>query len=277
MNRRALASVPVLGPALVFGWRASKASRHQLAELRVTLSWLLRSRETTNYTYDLDPINRTHLVAFVACVTGCPYRTIEGYVRELEDDEALRAHIAHATLSGPHRRYADPQARYGRRLGWYALARALKPRAVVETGVDKGLGACVLAAALLRNRDEGGEGRYYGFDIKPDAGYLFTRPYAEVGEIRYGDALASLEKFEGHIDLLITDSDHSPTFEQRELESASGRLLDTSVILADNAHATRALLDFALATGRRFLFFAERPANHWYRGDGIGAAYGASS
>ena len=39
---------------------------------------------------------------------------------------------------------------YGRRLGWYALVRALKPRTVVETGADKGLGSCVLAALRLR-------------------------------------------------------------------------------------------------------------------------------
>jgi hypothetical protein len=33
------------------------------------------------------------------------------------------------------------------------------------------------------------------------------------------------------------------------------------------------LSDFAARTRRRFLFFKEQPANHWWPGDGIGAAW----
>lgn len=46
---------------------------------------------------------------------------------------------------------------------WYAIARSIKPKILVETGVDQGMGAVVLCAALAR--------RYYGTDINSDAGY----------------------------------------------------------------------------------------------------------
>lgn len=99
---------------------------------------------------------------------------------------------------------------YGRRrLGWYAFARALKPEAIVETGVEKGLGACVLTKALTENAKEGHPGRYFGTDIDTNAGYLFRPPNTDVGEILYGG----------------------------------------------------------------FLFFAERPRDHWYPGAGIGIAF----
>jgi hypothetical protein len=44
-------------------------------------------------------------------------------------------------------------------------------------------------------------------------------------------------------------------------------------VLSDNADCTDELLKFALGTGRRFLFFAEKPKNHWWPGDGIGVAF----
>jgi len=114
---------------------------------------------------------------------------------------------------------------YGRRLGWYALVRALKPHTVVETGVDKGLGSCVLVDALLRKRAEGHPGRYVGTDINPQAGWLFQGPYREVGEIRYGDSLdSSLQQLEGPVDLFINDFDHSAEYEQWEYDCIASKV-----------------------------------------------------
>lgn len=163
---------------------------------------------------------------------------------------------------------------YGRRLGWYALVRALKPRTVVETGVDKGLGSCVLAAGLLRNRAEGHPGRYLGTDINPQAGWMFQGAYREAGEILYGDSIESLQRLEGPIDLFINDSDHSSEYEEREYACIALKLSPTAVVLGDNAFVTDKLYQFAVVTGRRFLFFSEKPADHWYPGAGIGAAWG---
>src|SRR3546814_1929922 len=109
---------------------------------------------------------------------------------------------------------------YGRRLGWYAVVRATKPRVVVETGVDKGLGAMVLCAALLRNAEEDRPGRYFGTDINPHAVYLLQPPYDSVGDILYGASLASLASFADSLDLFITDSDHSRDRKSPRLNSS---------------------------------------------------------
>ena len=75
----------------------------------------------------------------------------------------------------------------------------------METSVDKGLGACVLTAALIRNSKEGYPGRYYGTEINPEAGYLLQEEYAEFGEILWGDSIESLKKFDKKIDMFIHD------------------------------------------------------------------------
>ena len=167
----------------------------------------------------------------------------------------------------------DSTARYGRRIAWYIILRALKPSVVVETGIDKGLGSLVLTAALKRNTDEGFPGYYYGTDINPEAGVLFDGVYREFGEVLYGDSIESLRKFSKPIGVFISDSDHSQAYEQKEYEIVSKLLLPQSIIVSDNAHGTTKLLEFARQTGREFLFIPEVPENHWYPGAGVGIAF----
>jgi hypothetical protein len=243
----------------------------RLSEL---IQWAQRSRETSNFTYDLTDLNLAQLAGWVSAITGCPLDQASQWINELRHDQALRTHLNQLTASSESAITADLDMGYGRRLGWYALVRALKPRTVVETGVDKGLGSCVLAAALLRNQSEGHPGRYLGTDINPQAGWLFQGPYRQTGEILYGDSIESLNRLEGPIDLFINDSDHSAEYEEREYACIASKLSPSAVLLGDNAHVTDKLYQFALASGRRFLFFSEKPADHWYPGAGIGAAWG---
>ncbi|MGZ8216732.1 class I SAM-dependent methyltransferase [Methylomagnum sp.] len=264
---------PLLGGAAVFGFRVWIAAKHLGGQVATSLKWLVSSSETTNLTYDLSDLNKRHLAAMLAVVTGQPQASLLAYIQELENDSALAAHIRERTLASPDRSVADPTPRYGRRLGWYALVRATKPNVVVETGIDKGLGACVITAALRRNAEEGHGGRYYGTDINPHAGYLLHGAYAEHGEILYGDSVASLTALNAMIDLFINDSDHSAEYEALEYQTIRDKLSADALVLGDNAHVTDTLLDFANDSGRHFLFFAERPLSHWYPGAGIGIAF----
>ena len=242
--------------------------------LRELIEWTQRSRETTNFTYDLTTINLAQLAGWVSTVSNCTLNEANQWIQELRQDDVLRQHLNELTAKSDSAITADLNMGYGRRLGWYALVRALKPRTVVETGVDKGLGSCVLAAALLRNHAEGHPGRYFGTDINPQAGWLFQGPYRNTGEILYGDSIESLQRLESPIDLFINDSDHSAEYEEREYACITSKLSSAAVVLGDNAHVTDKLYQFASATGRRFLFFSEKPADHWYPGAGIGAAWG---
>src|SRR5690606_7629049 len=56
--------------------------------------WLLTSREYPNRTYDLTGLNKLHLACFIANATGASRATVQGYVRELEEDSVRREHIA---------------------------------------------------------------------------------------------------------------------------------------------------------------------------------------
>lgn len=239
--------------------------------------WLFKSKETTNLTYNLDRDNQRYLASLIAHVTGSSYSLIAGYIAEAEADDALRRHISHTTSQSPLGAVADRDVKFGRRLGWYAFVRVMKPKVVIETGVDKGLGACLLAAALMRNKEEGYDGKYYGTDINPEAGYLLTGRYAEFGRILYGDSIESLSAIDDPIDLFINDSDHSADYEAAEYETVAGKLSAGAVILGDNCHVTDKLLNFSLKHGREFIFFGEKPADHWYPGAGIGISFDRAS
>lgn len=235
--------------------------------------WLLNSNESSNFTYELTTLNISYLCSFVSVITQVSVDKIEGYVKELQEDTKLKNHVYQKLSSSPYRSVADLEAHYGRRLGWYAFVRAKKPKVVVETGIDKGLGSCVLTSALTRNIAEGYPGQYYGIDINPQAGMLFSEPYSSCGQLVFSDAIAFLREFNSHIDIHINDSDHSEDYEFKEYITIQEKLLSDSLIIGDNAHCNDKLRRFAQDSKRQFIFFQENPENHMYPGAGIGVAF----
>jgi predicted O-methyltransferase YrrM len=264
-------TLPYTAAALQF--RLDLALTYYERKLASLVMWLHCSLEESNFTYDLTPRNRRHLAHFVATVVGRPAAQIDGYLKELQADEALRAHYTREIPRYGRLAPLEAQLQVGRRAGWYAVVRATKPKVVIETGVERGHGAITLTAALLRNRAEGFPGRYYGTELNPQAGKLLCGVYAEVGEIVYGDSATTLQAFSQPIDVFVNDSDHSAEYEAREYRIVDSKMSPDGIILGDNAHATDSLLDFAEATGRQYLFFREEPKDHWYPGAGIGVAF----
>lgn len=259
-----------LASLAAFPIRLAKVARHDAKLVRTSARWLFTSREHHNFTYDLTPRNREHMAWFVSAVCDVPVGDVRGWFDELDADRALREHIESATAASARRGLADATPRYARRLGWYAMIRALKPQHVVETGVDKGLGSCVIAAALLRN----GSGRVTSLDINPEAGYLTkAEPWSEVIDLVIGDSLASMAKLDRPVDLFLHDSDHHSKHERREFLTIEAHLAPGALLLTDNVTVTDILMRHAETTGRRFLAFREQPLRHWYPGDGIGAAW----
>jgi predicted O-methyltransferase YrrM len=236
-------------------------------------TWLFASRETTNFTYDLTERNLFHLADMISMIVGCSSDAVTQYLYEPMGDDVLLSHIREATIRSPLRFKSDSEPRFGRRLGWYAFARALKPEVIVETGIDKGLGSVLLCSALARNSREGFPGRYYGTDINPKAGLLLGGEYAKIGKILYGDSIESLSHLSCGVDLFINDSDHSAQYESSEYEAIAAKLSPSAVILGDNAHATDSLRQFSIRSHRQFLSFSETPRNHWYPGSGIGISF----
>ena len=265
---RNLAGVPVLGPILMIPFRLKVGLSHVLRPLGSLGGWLFRSNEYTNFTYDLTDRNKSYLCAFVSRVTSASPQEVEGYITELENDQELLATLREAVEQSAEGRFTDVPARFARRMAWYAMARMKKPKVIVETGVDKGLGAAVLCAALRRNHEEGYPGCYFGTDIQPRSGFLLTGEYADYGEILIGDSIESLKTLDVEIDLFINDSDHSAKYEADEYTTVESKLSRDALVIGDNAHVTDELFKFAQRTGRDFLFFREEPKAHWYGGGG---------
>lgn len=271
--KRLIFKTPVIGQTVLIPIRFKIVNKHFFGELGKMTKWLFRSKETTNFTYDLEEDNKHYLASLIADILNIKYEKVMQYMHEIEHDEELYRHIKNATLSSDQSFKADKEVRLGRRIGWYVFARILKPKVILETGVDKGLGSCVLTAALKKNKEEGYTGKYFGTDINPKAGYLLSGEYSEFGEILYGDSIQSLKQLNDSVDLFINDSDHSSEYEGKEYEIMSGKLTEYAVILGDNAHCTNELFKFSLKNNRHFVFFQERPSGHWYPGAGIGISF----
>jgi predicted O-methyltransferase YrrM len=237
------------------------------------LRWGFTSREDTNYTYNLTRDSIKYLAHTVSVVTGIEFSEALKYINEPQNDQLLIETIKTAVERSTFKKFADKEVRFGRRLGWYAFARAIKPKIIIETGVDKGLGSILLCAALLKNKEEGYEGKYYGTDINPDAGYLLTGNYKQTGEILYGDSINTLSEFTKKIDLFISDSDHSSDYEYREYQVIKDKITEMTIMLGDDSHCNSWLADFSFEMNRNFLFFKDFPSNHWYPGAGIGISF----
>jgi hypothetical protein len=249
------------------------AGGHDLRVARDTARWLFTSKEHTNFTYELEQRNREHLAWWVAEVSGRSVAEVREYFQEADSDTALRRHIRETTMAHPRRGLADPDARYGRRVAWYALVRLLRPAFVVETGADKGLGSVLIAAALLRN----GYGHLTTIDINQDAAYLLAQRYRTVSDIRIGDSIEMLSMLGPGVELSIHDSVIDEGFEARELSAISPKLGDRGVVISDIAHASLALPAWSESRSRRYLHFQEIPVKHWYRGDAMGASVPAGA
>jgi hypothetical protein len=265
--RRRIAISPIARGA-AFPLRTMVVARYNAHVVGRSVDWLVRSRETTNFTYDLDSLNRDQLCWFISCVTRAEVGQVRGWMRELEDDSHLTDHLSKRLSSNPRRRICAQQPHWARRSGWYAIVRATQPNHVVETGTHLGLGSCVIAAALLRN----GHGRLTTIDIDPEAGYLIGEPWASVIDRRVGNSVEMLGTLPD-IDIFLHDSLHTYDYETRELAAVESQLRGDAVVLSDNAHESSALSDWAERSGHHYLFFKEQPLNHWWPGDGIGAAW----
>jgi predicted O-methyltransferase YrrM len=246
---------------------------HCLRQLAAMVRWAFSSKEHYNHTYHLTELNLQYLASYISVISGHKLADIQGYIRELEGDEVLRALLRERTLASPDRHNSDIEPRYGRRLGWYALVRATKPRVVVETGVDRGLGTAVIAAALMRNAKEGFPGVVHATDILPTCGHLFAEPYKSYGRILLGDSVELLKQFAEPVDIFLHDSDHRPEYEWAEFMAIEPRLHAASIVMSDNSQQSSKMFEFAQRIGKSFLYFQDQPKGHWWPGDGIGAAF----
>ena len=153
-----------LGFPRIRWWTKARTLRFYDVRLRQTpgaaLRYVLFDPELANFTYELG--NQEELAAFVADALDTTPAQVEGFFRETRDDPELNERLQERLK---HRNDRKRTPLFGRRLGWYAIARALKPSVIVETGIHDGLGSVLLLRALARNAEGGTPGRLISIDI----------------------------------------------------------------------------------------------------------------
>jgi hypothetical protein len=233
--------------------RKGKIVRRYDAPVGEHLRYVLMDPELQNFTYEI--ANRDELSSWLDELFGAGK-----YIAELDGDVELRDSIRRQVRWRPASKRTIP---FGRRAGWYAIVRALRPARVVETGTHDGLGSTAILAALERN----GSGELISIDPQPGTGWLvpdhLRGRWRPIRATSY-DALPSV----GQIDLFIHDSLHTPECERWELETAAD--LGAGVLLSDNAHAADTARRFASDRGADFSVWREQVRGHFYPGGGIG-------
>src|SRR5438445_12034898 len=106
-----------LGPLSNLPERLRMLGRYEGPRLRLIAHWLRHSREDTNFTYDLTPLNREQLVWFVADVANADVAIVRDYVTEIEQDRQLKDAIRQGVQSSTRWQRSDEEARYGCRIG----------------------------------------------------------------------------------------------------------------------------------------------------------------
>lgn len=234
------------------------------------IKWLIHSKEWTNYTYELTDVSHREMTGFFHVITGEERKKLKEYLNECLHDELLYSHVSRITSRQPFQIGADKSSRPGRRLGWYLAVRVMKPRIVVETGVDKGLGSCVIASALIKNGNEGNEGVLHNVDIDGSSGWLIEAPYEKLVRFHHTDSLSFLSSFDENIDIIIQDADHSYDYQIAEYMAGFPKMSHGGLIISDIDNKSSALMDFAEDKGEKYFTWLERPKNPFYIPGGIG-------
>src|SRR5437588_402500 len=183
MNTRRSAPVPWLARARAIAQKVGLDPRY-LRRLRWMLKaqsvrrngaslarhwrFVISSPEPHNFTFEI--ANLDELAQWAGAVAGCDPELAAALIAEPTDDQLLAQRLRSATEGRWW--WSKPEPQFGKRLGWYALTRILRPRLTIEVGVHDGLGSLLLLRALERNQEGGHGGELVSLDVNPAAGWL---------------------------------------------------------------------------------------------------------
>ena len=258
-------------PVARFGYRAMVVGRSPEARKkpRESIRYLFRSREVSNYTYEI--ANVDEMVSLLADALGSDAERVSGLVEELHNDGELREALVAGLRTNPRR---DHEARYGKRAIDYCIIRIRKPRMVVELGTHDGLGTAVMLRALQRNAAEGDDGRVITCDTAEEAGWLVPENLRDRMTFHVGDAREIVERAAQEHGVDYLNCDIGPHWEGKAevyeglCRDARGEFVIRTEVLDD----TSALPEIARRHGARYVSFKERPERHFWPGNLIGIA-----
>lgn len=171
--------------------------------------------------------------------------------------------IKRLTAQSIHRHNRRTRPNVDQRLIYYILARSIKPRLIFQSGTAGGVGACLLAEALLRNEQEGIKGLLVTTDIDPTQGYLITEPWNRVAKLIIEDTTTVLKTISRPIDLFVHDTDPD-TLARKEFPAVLPLLRAESMMLS--TWHTPYVISLAREQGRPVFLYKDEPADHWCNG-----------
>ncbi|HSC04066.1 MAG TPA: class I SAM-dependent methyltransferase [Solirubrobacteraceae bacterium] len=242
-----------------------RRSGHQI---RRHWQFVLASPEPDNYTYPI--ANEAELAVWTAAVARCDEAAARALVEEPSHDVELAERLRTATAG--HWLWTKRSPPFGKRLGWYALVRALRPQRVIEIGAHDGLGSMLLLRALELNQRDGFPGTLVSFDVNPAAGWLVSQhPLWQLRIQSSDEGLPEVVSPASLVDMLIYDGWHTFEAEYADLRVAASHLSADGVLVSDDAQVTRALAQLCEELGFAYSEFQEVPVDHFYPGAVLGA------
>ena len=231
--------------------------------------FVLLDPETHSYSYEL--ANRDELVEFCASLLGIGSPEVAAYLAEIDSDPELGTRLRRRTLARIDAKWRMP---LGNRLLWYVIARAVKPRLTVETGIFDGLGSLMLLRALDRNAGEGADGRLLSIDLDPRSGWIVPDRLRGRWEPVFGDILTDLEPAVAgrEVGPLVHDSVHAERFQRFEFELALAHAAAPLYVVDCSGLTLPVLREVCAERGGRHAYFLERPARHFYEPTGTSVA-----
>ena len=243
-------------------------SQFNFINVQKSIIWLFKNSEFTNFLYEITPLNRNQMIGGISSISNKSISEVEQYFSELENDIEFKKDLETKSNRLPRNKELPSPIPLGRRVAWYALIRIYKPKVIVETGTDKGIGSLVIQKALEKN----GLGILYTLDVDRYSGGLLNESDLKKITLIIGDSIESIKSI-NDVDLFIHDSDHSAQHERNEYLAVSPKLTQNAVVISDNSHVTDVLFNWSKETNRNFIFIKESPQNHWYQGGGVGISF----
>lgn len=261
-------------PLITIPYRLWYAHSYYVPQFRWIFRWAFQSREFNSFTYPLTPFNLEYLLHHIAIITRMPYTQIESYFHEINDHQKITEEINKKIASSKYKFVKNKGYQPGSRAAYYCILRAVKPKVVVENGIELGYTAILLCEALLKNADEGYPGHYLGLDIDPEAGLLIRdQRYSKISSILIGDSLKSLAQINEPIDFYFSDGERSYAYEKAEFALLKQKTSSNAVIVSNKLQISDCTSTFAREMNRKHIYFREEPYHHWYPGSHIGIVY----
>lgn len=226
------------------------------------------SKEITTFNYSLTDINLQYLIQTVATITNSDYSKCRTYYDELIKNQTIESKIKSVKIHN-----FDSRLEYSGRILNYIVIRQLKPKLVVENGVEIGVNSLLMCEALKKNIEEGFPGEFIGVDINSNCGVLLNIEDYSFAKLVVQDTIKFLMNFDKHIDYYFSDGCRISEYERKEFQALEKLVDNSSIIVSNKCAFSNELSRFAISKSRKFVTFKEDVLNHWYPGTMFGFFY----